>query len=248
MGVTFGLVSGTDVPFCGSTGLQVKFVAIHWPEVNFVNDHTLSADLERLRREGQGALAEVFSAHRERLERMVAFRLDPRIRGRLDPADVLQEAYLEINRRLGDYLENPSVSCFVWMRQQTFQVLVDLQRGHFREKRSPLREVSPGLIRPADATSFAIAHHLISEHTSPSVAVAKLEEIERIHRALAEMNETDREVLALRHFELLTNQQVAEILGLSSTAASNRYVRAAARLGEILAGNDSDSSVEDCND
>lgn len=194
----------------------------------------LSDDSRRLVEGGASQLPEMFQRHRAQLERMVAFRLDSRIRTRLDPADVLQEAYIEISRRLDDYIKAPTVSCFVWMRQQTLQVMIDLQRGHFREKRNPLREVMQDGLIESEGTSIAIAQHLIADMTSPSQAAVKAEELDKVKAALDSMNEVDREVLALRHFEMLGNREVAEILGLSPTAASNRYVRAAARLGEIL--------------
>lgn len=192
-------------------------------------------DVERLIADGEAALAELFTEHRQRLERLVAFRLDPRIRGRVDPADVLQEAYLLIAKRLDDYLASPTVSLFVWMRQQTLQVLIDLQRGQFRDRRSPTREVRWGKSDGSSATSFSIACLLVDAAQTPSQVVAQAEELEWVRKALDSMNPIDREVLALRHFEQLGNAHVAEILGLTPTAASNRYVRAASRLGEIVA-------------
>lgn len=192
-------------------------------------------ELQRLTEGGEAALAELFSEYRERLERIISFRLEPRIRGRLDPADVLQEAYLEIASRYHEYIQNPSVSFFVWLRQRTLQTMIDLHREHFREKRDPNRE-NRYLGQPnSQATSMSIARFLLDEVTSPSQAAVDAEESQRLHAALDSMQETDREVLALRHFEHLSNLQVAEILGLSPTAASNRYIRAAARLSEIVA-------------
>jgi RNA polymerase sigma-70 factor (ECF subfamily) len=193
-----------------------------------------SDDQRRLTSGGAETLADLFSSYRGMLERMIEFRLDPRVRGRLDAADVIQEAYLEIARRLPEYLAKPLVSPFVWMRQLAFQTLVDLQRGHFREKRSPLREAASGANSNPDGTSIALAAFLIAEITSPSQAAVRAEETAQLTAALQDMNELDREVLALRHFEMLSNQQVAEILGISITAASNRYVRAVTRLGEII--------------
>ncbi len=192
-------------------------------------------EVQRLTKGGDAALAELFSEYRERLERIVSFRLEPRIRGRLDPADVLQEAYLETARRYHEYLENPSVSFFVWLRQRTLQTMIDLHREHFREKRDPNRENRYISQSNGQTTSMSIARFLLDEVTSPSQAAVDAEESQRLHAALESMQEMDREVLALRHFEHLSNLQVAEVLGLSPTAASNRYIRAAARLSEIVA-------------
>jgi len=191
---------------------------------------------------GQSALATLYSQHRDRLERIVAFRLDPRIRRRIDPADILQDAYLEIARRLPDYLASGQLSFFVWMRQLTLQALIDVHRRHFREKRDVNREIRLAAPAGGDATSLSIAQFLVDQMTSPSQVAVQAEELQRLQQALNSMNDIDREVLALRHFEQLSNQQVAEILGLTPTAASNRYLRAAARLSEILNRQTTDTS------
>ncbi|MDA1230413.1 MAG: sigma-70 family RNA polymerase sigma factor [Planctomycetota bacterium] len=187
-----------------------------------------------LREGGQTALASLFSTYQNRLEKIISFRLDPRIRGRIDAADILQEAYLEAADRLESFLESTDISFFVWLRQQTLQTLIDVHRRQFRQKRDVNREIRFASTGPSDGTSLSIAQFLIGQLTSPSQAVANAEEMQWLQEALNSMNEVDREVLALRHFEQLGNNQVAEILGLTTTAASNRYLRAAARLSEIL--------------
>jgi RNA polymerase sigma-70 factor (subfamily 1) len=183
---------------------------------------------------GQTALASLFSTYSVRLERIVSFRLDPRIRGRIDAADILQEAFLEASDRLQSFLESTDISFFVWLRQQTLQTLIDVHRRQFRQKRDVNREIRFASTGPSDGTSLSIAQFLIGQLTSPSEVIANAEEMQWLQDALNAMNEVDREILALRHFEQLGNNQVAEILGLSPTAASNRYLRAAARLSEIM--------------
>lgn len=191
-------------------------------------------ELDQLRTDGQKALAELFSQYRDRLERMVDFRLDARLRGRIDPADVLQEAYLRVTQRLDYFLANPSVSFYVWLRAQTFQTLIDVHRQQSAQKRTAAAEVRLGSHIDPDETGASIAQALFKQRTSPSQAAVRAEEIRQLREALASMDEIDREVLALRHFEHLTNSEVAETLELSPTAASNRYVRAMTRLGEIM--------------
>ncbi|HQX52029.1 MAG TPA: sigma-70 family RNA polymerase sigma factor [Planctomycetaceae bacterium] len=191
-------------------------------------------ELESLKDGGQSALAELFSNYRERLERIVSFRLDPRVRGRIDAADILQEAFLEVSERLPSFLQSPDVSFFVWLRQQTLQTLIDVHRREFRQKRDVNREIHFASAGTSGGTSLSIAQFLIDHVTSPSQVAIHAEEMQWLQQALNSMNEVDREVLALRHFEQLGNNQVAEILGLTPTAASNRYLRAAARLSEIM--------------
>ncbi|WP_010585704.1 sigma-70 family RNA polymerase sigma factor [Schlesneria paludicola] len=193
----------------------------------------MNDELERLQCGGEKALAELFSEYRDRLERLVDFRLDHRLSSRVDPSDVLQEAYIEIARRYREYLNAPNVSFYVWVRQLTLQALIDIQRRHFGLKRTPQQEVN--LKRgPSESTSDSIAQILGAQLTSPSGAAIRAEEIRQLHLALASMDEIDREVLALRHFEHLGNGEVAETLGLTATAASNRYIRAMTRLSEIM--------------
>lgn len=190
-------------------------------------------ELEQLRNGGAAELGDLFSVYYERLDRMVDFRLDGRLRGRVDSTDVLQEAYLVISRRIDDYVARPDVSLYVWMRQLTLQTLIDVQRRHFGQKRSPNQEVAISL-GERDQTSLSIADAICAQWSSPSRAAIREEEVQQLRQALASMDEIDREVLALRHFEHLTNTEVAETLGLTATAASNRYVRAMTRLTELM--------------
>ncbi len=196
----------------------------------------MNEEIERLRVEGEHALAELFERYREQLERMIEFRLDDRVRGRVDSEDVLQEAYIEMARRLPEYLGAATVSVFIWMRQQTFQTLIGVQRRHFGQKRDPRFEVTHMHAPDPNATSLSILSAFAEQMTSPSQALMREEELQQLRQMLESMDEVDREVLALRHFEQLSNNQIAEALGISITAASNRYVRAMLRLSQIAKG------------
>ena len=184
---------------------------------------------------GEEAVAKLFSKYRGQFERMVNFRLDRRLYGRVDAGDVLQEAYIEVARRIEDFLQQETVSFFVWARQLTWQTLLQTHRLHLGvQKRDAAREVGLHADAQAQGTSLSIASRLAGAITSPSNAVIRDEQIEGLRRALETMEEMDREVLALRHFEQLSNKEVAEVLGIQKTAASNRYVRALERLKQIL--------------
>jgi RNA polymerase sigma-70 factor (ECF subfamily) len=183
---------------------------------------------------GAEILGRCLEAFRPRLEKIVAFRLDPSLRQRLDPSDVVQESYFEIARRIGEYAEAGAVPLFIWMRQRVLQTMIDMQRSHSREKRSVYRESRLPQPQFHQSTSLSMARILMDDLPSPSQAAMLAEEQEQLQLALESMHEIDREVLAMRHFEQLSNSEVAEVLHISPTAASNRYVRAAARLSEIL--------------
>jgi RNA polymerase sigma-70 factor (ECF subfamily) len=197
-------------------------------------------DYELIRRAGEGdtaGLEGLLERYRPRLRRMIRLRLDRRLQGRVDPSDVIQEAYVEVSRGLAAYLRDPSLPFFLWLRLVTGQKLALAHRRHLGvQARDAGREVS--LYRGAlpEATSAALAAQLIGKHTSPSQAAARAELKIRLQEALNSMDELDREVLALRHFEHLTNSETSRVLGISETAACNRYVRALERLKKILTG------------
>ena len=173
--------------------------------------------------------------HRSRLRRMVALRLDQRLQGRLDASDVIQEAYLEASARLPEYLRQPALPFFLWLRFLTGQKMLELHRRHLgAHMRDAAREVS--LYRGAlpETSSAALAAQLLGHDTRPSEAAIRAERKIRLQEALNVMEPLDREVLALRHFEQLNNAETAQALGLQESAASKRYVRALKKLKDIL--------------
>jgi RNA polymerase sigma-70 factor, ECF subfamily len=194
-------------------------------------------ELERRLRGGDTqALAELFARDRERLWRVIEFRLAEPLRGRLGPEDVLQEAFLAASQRLKHYAESPATSPFIWLRMIVNQTLVDLHRQHLgAQKRDAAREVSIDGVPYVQATSASVALQLVGVFTSPSGAANRADMLSLVQKAIEQMDPIDREVLALRHFEELTNSEVAEALGIEQKAASIRYIRALRRLKEILA-------------
>ena len=194
-------------------------------------------DLERRLRDGDTqALAELFSRERERLWRVVHFRMAEPLRGRLEPDDVLQEAFLAASQRLKHYAESPATSPFIWLRMIVNQTLIDLHRQHLgAQKRDAGREVSLDGAPYPQATSASVAIQLIGAFTSPSGAAARADVLALVQTAIEQMDPIDREVLALRHFEEMSNSEVAETLGIEQKAASIRYIRALRRLKAIMA-------------
>jgi len=183
------------------------------------------------------ALAELFSRYRHRLGLAVRLRMDRRLQGRIDPSDVLQETYLEASQRLGEYAHGArKMPLFLWLRFLTLQRLLIVHRRHLGAKmRNAAGEVSLYRGSMPETSTESLAAQLLGQLTSPSEAAIRAELQLQLQQALNTMDAVDREVLALRHFEELTNAETAEVLGISKTAASNRYVAALARLREILA-------------
>ncbi len=192
--------------------------------------------IDQARAGDQAAMAELFNKHRKRLRRMVGLRLDRRLQGRIDPSDVLQEAFLDVYRRQSEYVKNPKMPPFLWLRFLTGQRLLALHRKHLGARmREAGREVSlhEGVLPQAD--SLSLANLLLGRLTTPSLVAVRAEMQMKLQDVLNSMDPIDREVLVLRHFEELSNNETAEILGLQKAAASNRYVRALKRLTDILA-------------
>jgi RNA polymerase sigma-70 factor (ECF subfamily) len=191
-----------------------------------------------LHRAAQGedaALTALFSQFRQRLKRMVRLRLNDRLRGRVDASDVVQEAYLEVSRRLAEYVKDPKTPFFLWLRFITGRKLLDVHRRHLgAQARDAGREISLDKEAYPAATSASLAAQLLGKLTSPSQAAIKAELQQRVQQALEALNPVDREVLALRHFEQLTNVEIAQLLGLSESGATARYLSALKRLKGVL--------------
>jgi RNA polymerase sigma-70 factor, ECF subfamily len=191
---------------------------------------------QRLRAGDKTALAELFSSHADRLCRLIAFRLDSRLKGRVDPDDLLQESYLAAAQRIEHFRAHPEMSAFVWMRLIVNQTLIDTHRHHLGvQQRDAGREVALHICHWPQTTSVSLASWLVESSATPSQVLARAEVLARVEQAIAAMDPLDQEILALRHFEELANSEVAEVLGIQQKAASIRYMRALRRLKGILA-------------
>ncbi len=199
---------------------------------------SLRTDSELIVRATQGDLASasfLFERHRDKIKRMISLRMDRRLSARIDASDVVQETWLDCERRFAEFISNQSTTFFVWLRLLAAQRLVDLHRVHLgAQMRSIRNEVHLYAGAVPSASSISLAEQLIGNLTSASHAAQRGEIQIRIQEALNSMEPIDREVLALRHFEMLTNEETASVLGLKKAAASNRYVRALRRLKQIL--------------
>ncbi len=199
--------------------------------------------LRQLGDDREEALARFFSEVRDRLARVVAFRLDYRLSGRVSESDVIQDTFVRAAQRIDSYLEKPDMPFFVWLRLEASQRLHEIHRQHFgAEKRDVRREVNMTQKPAGNATSLALAAHLVAQMTSASQIIERAEQINRLERTLSELNELDREVIALRHFEEMSNIETAEILKIEPAAASKRYIRALKRLKEIMESLQEDQS------
>jgi RNA polymerase sigma-70 factor, ECF subfamily len=181
------------------------------------------------------ALGDLFAHYREQLRKMLRLRLDRRLYGRIDPSDVLQDAFLDLARRFPEYTAQPTVPFYLWLRALTGQRLIDVHRQHLgAQMRDAGMEVSLHRGALPQASSLSLANQLLGRLTSPTHAALRAEMQLRLQEALNTMDPLDREVVVLRHFEELGNNEAAEVLGIQPAAASKRYIRAIRRLKVIL--------------
>src|SRR5262245_60640887 len=192
--------------------------------------------LERARQGDELAVGALLQLHRARLRRMVSLRLDDRLRGRVDEEDVLQDVFLEAVNRIQEHMRTPTMPFYLWLRFLTIQRMQALCRENLGIQKRDVRKEWPMDAAPySAATSKALAAHLVGKWTTPSEALLRADLKARLRNALDTMDTLDREVIALRHFEQLSNSEAAQVLGIKPAAASKRYVRALQRLRDILA-------------
>jgi RNA polymerase sigma-70 factor (ECF subfamily) len=191
--------------------------------------------LDQAQQGEKAAVDQLLDQHREPVRRMINLRLDPALARRVDASDIVQDVLLEASRRLADYLKNPVMPFHLWLRHIAKDHVIDAHRKHRQAQRRSLdREQS---IRPAlaDQSSLDLAAAFIDQELTPASAAIREEMQRRLQGALKAMDDDDREMILMRHFEQLSNQEVAAVLELTEAAASMRYLRAIRRLRALLA-------------
>ena len=204
--------------------------ALMWP----INEQTEEL-IAGAKRGDADAAGRLLDKHRDALRRMVDMRMDRKIQQRVDASDIVQEVMIEANRRLNTYLENPVMPFHLWLRQMAKDRLIDAHRRHRGSgKRSVDRE--QGMVAPAamDRSTIELAAQLCDPEMTPAAAATMQELQKRFQAAIEQLDDHDREVVLMRHFEQLSNQDVSQALGLSEPAASMRYLRAMRRLRKLL--------------
>lgn len=191
------------------------------------------------------AVNRLMDRHREAVRRMIQMRLDHAVARRVDASDVVQDVMLEASQRLSDYLQNPGMPFHLWLRQLAKDRIIDMHRRHRGAKRRSVdREQNLSGLGQDEQSAADLAALLRDAELTPAAAALRKEMEERFMVALDQLEENDREIIVMRHFEHLGNSDVAEALGLSPPAAGMRYLRAIRRLKEILGGEDNSMSLE----
>lgn len=178
-------------------------------------------------------LAEVWQEHRERLVRLLSSRMQPALLRRMEPEDLLQEAYLACGRRVESLQQADEVPLYVKLRRVTLQTLADMERRHLAAgKRDAMKEAD---FAPDDSNAAVDAWAQFADSiSSPRTHLERLERQAYTRRVLAALPDIDREILELRHFEELSNAECAAVLEITQKTASIRYVRALKRFRDLL--------------
>lgn len=189
-----------------------------------------AALLDAVRRGEPRALEDLLARHRQGLRRFVESQFDPRLRARADPSDVVQDTQLEVARRMDEFLADPPMPFHLWLRRKAVDRLRNLRRDHLtRARRSVARERAL-----PDPSALLVAGPLLARGPSPSQQAQAGELAERVARAVAQLGEADREVLALRHADDLPFDEIGVLLDIDPVAARKRFGRALIRLQAAL--------------
>ena len=183
------------------------------------------------------AVNQLLDRHRNSLRQLIRMRLDQKIQKRIDVSDVLQDVLIEANRRLTRYLNDPVMPFHLWLRQIARDRIIDAHRRHrVSAKRSVDREQQMVAPRGYDQSSIHLASLLGDQQLTPAAAALQKEMARKVEAAISELDPKDCEIIVMRHYEHLTNQEISQALGLNEPAASMRYMRAIRRLKVILQG------------
>jgi len=207
-----------------------------WPEAARTREL-----LEQARAGDTSAAEQLLALCREPLKRVVDLRLDPQLARREDASDIVQKVLIDAHRRLREYLRDPRLPFAVWLRHMAKDRIIDAHRRHQEAARRSLDREQPNLAPAwADASSAQLIARLADQELTPASAAIQQELHQKLGQLLGELDEADREIILMRYYEQLPNQEIAAALGLTEAAASMRHLRALRRLKEAFEGKKGD--------
>jgi RNA polymerase sigma-70 factor (ECF subfamily) len=206
--------------------------------------HEQTVELLAKTREGDAdAVNRLLERHRDAVHRMVRLRLDAKVQRRVDVSDVVQDVMVEANRRLQDYLAHPQQMAFhLWLRQIAKDRIIDAHRRHRGSAKRSIDREQAIVAGTDDKSTYELVAQLRDQNAGPATNAAQQEMAKVVEAAIGELPEQDCEIVIMRHYEHLSNQEIALALGLTEPAASMRYLRAIRKLREVL-GKGTDQSV-----
>jgi RNA polymerase sigma-70 factor (ECF subfamily) len=182
----------------------------------------------------KAAVDALMSGHRGRLKQMVRLRMDPRLRARVDPSDVIQETLATASRQLPGYLQTQAIPFYPWLRRIAWQQLAHLHERHLDAEKRSIRREQHRTWEVSDDSARQLVNLLAGSLSTPSMAAAKKETRHRVQTALDELSDIDREVLLERYVEQLSIQEIAATLQITVSAAYKRHARALEKIRTAL--------------
>jgi RNA polymerase sigma-70 factor (ECF subfamily) len=211
-----------------------------WP----IDDQTETL-LDGARAGDSDAVNKLLEKHRRSVRRLVEMRLDRKVQQRVDVSDVVQDVMVEASGRLEKYLDDPVMAFHLWIRQIAWDRIIDTYRRHrVSAKRNMDREQSIAVPAGSDQSTMELAVQLRDPALTPAAAATQREIAGKVEAVIELLNEQDREIILMRHYEHLSNLEIAEVLKLNPPAASMRYLRALRRLRQLLAENQIEAPTE----
>lgn len=205
----------------------------------WARDENTETLLDAARQGDSDAVNRLLETHRKAIHRLVELRLDRKVQRRVDVSDVVQDVMIEASGRLEKYLADPSMAFHLWLRQIAWDRIIDTYRRHrVSAKRNMDREQPLATAAGPDQSTLELAIQLCDPALTPAAAATQREIATRVESAVEKMNDQDREIILMRHYEHLSNLEIAEVLGLNPPAASMRYLRAVRRLRDVLQADD----------
>ena len=202
-----------------------------WPDAQ--NTEQLLAQA----REGDhAAVNDLLQRHRKSVRRMIELRMDQVLKRRVDASDIVQDVMIEAHRRLQTYLADPVMPFHLWLRQMAKDRLIDAHRRHRGAARRSIDREQPIVAAANSGSTVDLLGQLQDDRPTPSAEATWRELQRRFQNACELLEPIDQEIVFMRHFEHLSNQEASVALELSPQAASMRYLRAMRRLRELLDG------------
>jgi len=190
--------------------------------------------LDGARQGDDDAVNLLMDRHRNAIQRMVQMRLDQKIRRRVDVSDVVQDVLIEANRRLEGYLDNPAMPFHLWLRHIAKDRIIDAHRRHRGSAKRSVDREQPLAVPGNDRSTIQLVAQLCDAELTPAARATQAEMARHVEQAISQLADQDGEIIVMRHYEHLSNQEVALALELSDQAASMRYLRAVRRLRGLL--------------
>ena len=170
--------------------------------------------------------------YREYLTMLARVQLDPRLRDKLDPSDVVQQTLLDAHQKQEQFRGQTEAEKAAWLRQILARNLVDALRAYGRAKRDVARERS--LDAAVEQSSQRLAAWLVAEQSSPSQKFDRRERAVQLANALAALPEAQREALVLQHWHGFSLAEIGQHMGRSPAAVAGLIKRGLRQLRGLL--------------